>query len=74
MDGKTGFLYQPGSLDDFVTKIELISGLRSALAPLCRAARQHVLDHFDQEKNLRAYCDFLVSRLITSSTHATTHF
>jgi len=62
-DGKTGFLYRPGSQEDFVAKVELIAGAKSALSPLCRAARQHVLDQFDRHKNLQSFCDFFLSRL-----------
>ena len=62
-DGKTGFLYRPSSQEDFVAKVELIAGARSALSPLCCAARQHVLNHFDRHKNLQTFCDFFLSRL-----------
>jgi colanic acid/amylovoran biosynthesis glycosyltransferase len=62
-DGQTGFLYRPGSLEDFITKVEIIRGSQAALPRLRRAARQHVLQHFDREKNLAALADLLVSRI-----------
>jgi colanic acid/amylovoran biosynthesis glycosyltransferase len=68
-DGKNGFLYQPGSLKDFVERAELIHRSRSALGPLCRAARQHVLQNFNREKNLAAFCDLLVSHISRSAEH-----
>jgi len=61
--GETGFLYQAGSLEDFLTQIDLIRGSHSVLPRLCRAARQHVLEHFDREKNLAALADLLVFRI-----------
>lgn len=61
-DGETGFLYRPGSLDDFLAKFELIRTSQS-LPQIRRAARLHVLEHFDREKNLSALADLLVSRI-----------
>jgi len=59
-DGKNGFLYHPGSLEDFVGRVELIRYAESALGPLCRAARQQVLKHFNREKNLAAFCSLFL--------------
>ena len=61
--GETGFLYQAGSLDNFVAQIEIIRNSPSALPRLRRAARQHVLEHFDREKNLAALADLMVFRI-----------
>lgn len=68
-DGETGFLYHPGSLDDFVRKIEMIHNSQPAMASLCRAARQHVLEHFNREKNLASLADLLVSRIARNMEH-----
>lgn len=65
-DGKTGFLYSPGSLEDFVRNVDMISRSRSALGPVGRAARRHVLEHFHREKNLAAFCDQFVAQFPTS--------
>jgi colanic acid/amylovoran biosynthesis glycosyltransferase len=62
-DGQTGFLYRAGSLQDFTAKIEIVRSSQAALPRLRRAARQHVLQHFDREKNLAALADLLVSRI-----------
>jgi|HubBroStandDraft_6_1064221.scaffolds.fasta_scaffold06536_4 colanic acid/amylovoran biosynthesis glycosyltransferase len=62
-DGKNGFLYRPGSLEDFVARVELVQYTRSALGPLGRAARQHVLQHFNREKNLAAFCNLLLQHI-----------
>ncbi len=70
-DGETGFLYRPGSLDDFIARLELIRTSQS-LPQVRRAARLHVLQHFDREKNLSALADLLISR-ITRHEKADTH-
>lgn len=62
-DGETGFLYRAGSLEDFTAKIETIHSSRGALDDLRRAARQHVREHFDRDRNLAALADLLISRI-----------
>jgi len=69
-DGKTGFLYRPGSQEDFVAQVELISGARSGLGPLCRAARQQVVNHFDRRKNLLSFCELFIAHMGTSMPHS----
>jgi colanic acid/amylovoran biosynthesis glycosyltransferase len=71
LDGKNGFLYRPGSLEDFVARVELVHRSQSALGPLCRAARQHVLKHFNRENNLAAFCDFFLSHISHTSISRT---
>lgn len=71
-DGETGFLYRAGSLEDFTAKIELIRVSRMTLPGLRQAARQHVLENFDREKNLAAMADLFVSRL-TSQVRQNSH-
>lgn len=61
--GETGFVYRPGCLEDFVAQVELVRDSRSTLGPLRRAARQHVIEHFNREKNLAAFCDLLLARI-----------
>jgi colanic acid/amylovoran biosynthesis glycosyltransferase len=61
-DGETGFLYRSGSLEDFVAKIDGIRNSQLALPRLRRAAREHVRQHFDKEKNLAALADLIISR------------
>jgi glycosyltransferase involved in cell wall biosynthesis len=62
-DGKNGFLYRPGSLEDFAARVELVYRSQPALGPLCLAARQHVLQHFNREKNLADFCDLLLTQI-----------
>jgi colanic acid/amylovoran biosynthesis glycosyltransferase len=63
LDGKNGFLYQPGSLGDFVARLKLIYHSESALGPISRAARQHVLQQFHREKNLANFCNLLLKQV-----------
>ena len=70
LDGKNGFLYRPGSLEDFVARVEIVHRSHSALGPLCRAARQHVLEHFNREKNLAAFCDLFLTHISHTKSQA----
>jgi colanic acid/amylovoran biosynthesis glycosyltransferase len=63
VDGKNGFLYRPDSLEDFVARVELVYRAESALGPLCRAARQHVLTYFNREKNLASFCNLFLTHI-----------
>jgi glycosyltransferase involved in cell wall biosynthesis len=63
LDGKNGFLYRPGSPEDFVARAELVHHSQSALGPLGGAARQHVLKHFNRQKNLAAFCDLFLTHI-----------
>jgi glycosyltransferase involved in cell wall biosynthesis len=62
-DGKTGFLYQVGSIEDFVAHVQMISRSQSALLPLQKAAREHVLRNFNRETNLSTFADFFVDQI-----------
>ena len=85
--GKTGFLYQAGSLDDFVDRLLLIrSSMQAADQPprpyICSPARQldwmrhaaqaHVRHNFNRKKNLESFCDFFIQR-ITPQTESPPH-
>lgn len=60
--GETGFLYQPGSLEDFIAKVQTINHLLPRLDEMRRAARRHVAQHFSKEQNLKTFVEtFLLS-------------
>ena len=71
--GKTGFLYQPEWMDDFISRILLIRSLSEArnckphssrrLEWVSHAARVHILHNFNREKNLQSFSDLLLSRI-----------
>lgn len=68
LDGKNGFLYRPGSLEDFVARVEFVHRSQSTLSPISRSARQHVLQHFNREKNLEDFCNLLLENASPSNT------
>lgn len=63
LDGKTGFLYRPGSLDDFVAKVEMIRQAQANLLPIRCAAGRHVEQHFNHKKNVAVFVDVFLDRL-----------
>lgn len=75
--GATGFLYQPGSMQDFVNQLLLIRSMMSTQVPdhgsescsallrIRHAARVHVLENFDRTKNLRNFADLFLNRVAT---------
>jgi glycosyltransferase involved in cell wall biosynthesis len=67
MDGKTGFLYPVNSLDEFVARVEMIHESAASLQPIRDAARQHVLEHFNRQKNLSAFADFFLARIMSAA-------
>jgi colanic acid/amylovoran biosynthesis glycosyltransferase len=72
VDGKTGFLYRAGSLDDFMARVALVINTQSALGPLLLAAREHVLKHFNRKTNLAAVCDLFTPYLKARPIHVHT--
>ena len=78
--GKTGFLYEPGDLQDFVNRILFLETLlhsedryaRSALHWIQHAARVHVLHNFGRRENLNQFANQFLQRIATedrSSSH-----
>ncbi len=77
--GKTGFLYERGSLDDFVDRVLFIRSLLQAadhrdarpyilsaarkLGWVRHAARSHVWHNFNRSKNLESFGDLFVRRI-----------
>ncbi len=63
VNGRTGLLYRGGSMEDFVEKIESIRNTPPALRSLRKAARQHVLQHFNRQKTLATFADLFLERI-----------
>lgn len=63
LDGKTGFLYSPNSLPDFVAQVEQTLQLRDCVRPLQNAAREHVRRHFEQRRNLEDFADLFLEKV-----------
>jgi colanic acid/amylovoran biosynthesis glycosyltransferase len=68
-DGQTGFLYQAGSLEDFLSSVAFVRKMQSALGPLLQAAHQHVRKDFDRTTNLAAVCDLFDPYFNSSPIH-----
>lgn len=78
-EGKTGFLYQAGSLDDFVARLLFIRSLMLAsedshprpyilsvarqLELMRRAGEMQVRQNFNRSKNLEEFCDLFLQRI-----------
>ena len=77
--GKTGFLYAPGSLDDFVSQLRGIRLMMRApedghlrpyilsgnqeLRQMMEAAEQHVREHFNRSRNLEVFGDLFLQHI-----------
>jgi colanic acid/amylovoran biosynthesis glycosyltransferase len=57
VEGKTGFLYRPGSLENFVAQVEAIRSAQPVLGAVRSQARRHVLENFNRKTNLAAFAD-----------------
>jgi len=63
IDGKTGFLYQPGSLENFVWRtMEICESLRALDQVRCNA-REHVRAHFNRQTNLQSFVDLFLEQI-----------
>ena len=63
LHGETGFLYRPGSLEDFVAQVEFIRGADARLQRLQHTARQYVLAYFNRNKNLELFGDLFLEKI-----------
>jgi colanic acid/amylovoran biosynthesis glycosyltransferase len=73
--GKTGFLYEAGSLDDLVDRLLTICSSMQALPRPCihspsrqldwirHAARVHVRHNFNRRRNLESFCNLCIPRI-----------
>ncbi len=61
--GKTGFLYKPGSLDDFLTKVNAIAESGQNLTGLRHAARLQVERNYDRRRNLASFAQDFLDRM-----------
>ena len=77
--GLTGFVYEPGSTEDFVARILWLHGLTSVPRPASNSpgvlsaagqldrvrdrAKEQVRRHFNRKKNLESFAEFLLERI-----------
>lgn len=61
-DGKSGFLYQPNSMEDFLHKLQFILHVGPSLNGIRKAARRRVETDFNQKANLEAFARTFLER------------
>jgi len=68
---RTGFLYQPGSLADFVSAVSWIYANKSSLTGIQGAAAASIAASYNRQRNVRAFADqFLASISQPEGDHA----
>lgn len=60
---RTGFLYQPGSLPDFVNAVGWIEANKASLARIQCAAAASIAASFDRQRNLRNFAEQFLIRM-----------
>jgi glycosyltransferase involved in cell wall biosynthesis len=68
---RNGFLYEPGSLSDFISAVRWIHADKASLAEIQRAAAATIAASYNREQNLRAFTQQFMARLQTSDGHYT---
>ncbi len=63
---RTGFLYQPGSLPDFVNAVSWIHDHKDSLTGIQHAAAASIAASYDRQRNLRAFAEQLLARISQS--------
>ncbi len=60
---RTGFLYQSGSLPNFVSAVSWIQAHRASLAGIQLAAAASIAASYDRQRNLRAFAEQFLARI-----------
>jgi colanic acid/amylovoran biosynthesis glycosyltransferase len=63
---RTGFLYQPDSLPDFVSAVSWIQANKASLAGMQRAAAASIATTYNRQRNLRAFAEQFLARISQS--------
>ena len=68
---RTGFLYEPGSVPDFVTAVRWIHANQTSMAGIQRAAAASIAATYNRQRNLRHFAEQFLARIPQSEgTHA----
>ena len=65
---RTGFLYEPGSLSDFLSSVRWILSNNASLSGIQRAAAANVGSFYNRQRNLRSFADQFLARIAKSGT------
>jgi colanic acid/amylovoran biosynthesis glycosyltransferase len=60
---RTGFLYQPASMPDFVSAVTWIHDHRASLSGIQRAAAASIAASYNRQRNLRAFAEQFLARI-----------
>jgi glycosyltransferase involved in cell wall biosynthesis len=60
---RTGFLYQPGSLPDFVSAVSWIQANQASLAGIQHAAAASIAASYNRQRNLRVFAEQFLARI-----------
>lgn len=63
IQGKTGFLYRPNSIEDFIVQLNLALHSARLSRAMGIAARQYVRDHFNGPKNTAIFAEQFLGRV-----------
>ena len=63
---RTGFLYQPGSLPDFVSAVSWIQAHKASLAEVQQAAAASIATSYNRQRNLRTFAEQFLARISQS--------
>ena len=60
---RTGFLYEPGSLADFISTVRWIQASKTSLVQIQRAAAVSIGASYNRQRNLRSFADQFLARI-----------
>jgi len=63
---RTGFLYQPGSLPDFVSAVSWIQANKTSLTEVQHAAAASIAASYNRQRNLRTFAEQFLARISQS--------
>jgi glycosyltransferase involved in cell wall biosynthesis len=66
--GCTGFLYEPGSLSNFLSSVRWILSNKASLTGIQRAAAANVACFYNRQRNLQSFADQFLARIAKAGT------
>jgi glycosyltransferase involved in cell wall biosynthesis len=60
---RTGFLYEPGSISDFVSAVRWIQTNQGSMSEIQRAAAASIAASYNRQRNLRNFADQFLARI-----------
>ena len=66
---RTGFLYEPGSMDDFLRSVRWILKNKASISEIPRAAASYVGCYYNRQRNVRRFADQFLACIHSSDDH-----